>query len=114
MTTAQFLIIATIIIYLGSMLLIGFHFNRKGSGASSGDFYLGGRNRRRSERRCQSADARTVRRSPGDFRRDLREEISPRRHCINSCIFRILRYTEYEISGRCPDRRRPSLYGGTL
>jgi sodium/proline symporter len=43
MTTAQFLIIATIIIYLGSMLLIGFHFNRKGSGSSSGDFYLGGR-----------------------------------------------------------------------
>ena len=43
MTTAQFLIIATIIIYLGAMMIIGFYFNRKGSGASSGDFYLGGR-----------------------------------------------------------------------
>ena len=43
MTTAQFLIIATIIIYLGAMLLIGFYFNRKGSGSSSNDFYLGGR-----------------------------------------------------------------------
>ncbi len=43
MTTAQFLIIATIIVYLGAMIFIGFYFNRKGSGNSSGDFYLGGR-----------------------------------------------------------------------
>jgi len=43
MTTAQFLIIATIIIYLGAMMIIGFYFNRKGSGANSGEFYLGGR-----------------------------------------------------------------------
>ena len=43
MTTAQFLIIATIIIYLGAMMIIGFYFNRRGSGSSSGEFYLGGR-----------------------------------------------------------------------
>ena len=83
MTTAQFLIIATIIIYLGSMLLIGFHFNRKGSGSSSGDFYLGGRHlgdlrtpagrSRRSdhERGRQPADTRTVCRGPADLRRDF-------------------------------------------
>ena len=43
MTTAQFLIIATIILYLGAMLIIGFYYNRKGAGSSSGEFYLGGR-----------------------------------------------------------------------
>ena len=43
MTSAQTLIVATIVIYLGAMLLIGLYFNRKGAGASSSDFFIGGR-----------------------------------------------------------------------
>lgn len=43
MTTAQVLIILTIIVYLGAMLFIGAYFNRRGSGSSSADFYIGGR-----------------------------------------------------------------------
>ena len=43
MTTAQFCIIITIIIYLCGMIYVGFYFSRKGSGNSSGEFYLGGR-----------------------------------------------------------------------
>lgn len=43
MTTAQFCIIAAIIIYLIAMVYVGFYFSRKGSGSSSNEFYLGGR-----------------------------------------------------------------------
>ena len=43
MTTAQFLIIATIVAYLTAMLLIGLYFSRKGAGGSSDEFYIGGR-----------------------------------------------------------------------
>ena len=43
MTTAQFCIIAAIIIYLIAMIYVGFYFSRKGSGGSSNEFYLGGR-----------------------------------------------------------------------
>jgi len=43
MTSAQFLIVATIIVYLGAMILIGVYFSRKGSGDNSDEFYLGGR-----------------------------------------------------------------------
>jgi sodium/proline symporter len=43
MTTAQFCIIAAIIIYLAAMIYVGFYFSRKGSGDSSDEFYLGGR-----------------------------------------------------------------------
>lgn len=43
MTTAQFCIIAAIVIYLIAMVYVGFYFSRKGSGASSNEFYLGGR-----------------------------------------------------------------------
>ncbi len=43
MTSAQILIVVTIIVYLGAMLLIGFHFSRSKSGRSSDSFYLGGR-----------------------------------------------------------------------
>ncbi len=43
MTTEQFCIITTIAIYLLAMVYVGVYFSRKGSGASSGDFYLGGR-----------------------------------------------------------------------
>ena len=43
MTTAQFLIVSTIVGYLIGMLLIGFYFSRKGGGGSSDEFYIGGR-----------------------------------------------------------------------
>lgn len=43
MTTAQFLMIATIIVYLAAMIYVGFYYSRKGSGESSSEFYLGGR-----------------------------------------------------------------------
>lgn len=43
MTSAQFGILASIIIYLAGMLYVGFYFSKKGSGASTDDFYLGGR-----------------------------------------------------------------------
>ena len=43
MTTAQFLMIFTIIVYLVGMVYVGFYFSRKGSGSSSSDFYLGNR-----------------------------------------------------------------------
>lgn len=43
MTSAKILILATIIIYLGAMICIGLIFNRRGSGASSSNFYIGGR-----------------------------------------------------------------------
>ena len=39
----QILIVAVICIYLFIMLYIGFRSNKKGSGKSAGDFYLGGR-----------------------------------------------------------------------
>ena len=43
MTTAQILIIATIIAYLFGMLLIGFIFNRQGAADTQDNFYIGGR-----------------------------------------------------------------------
>ena len=43
MTTAQFLIVTTIVAYLAAMLLIGLYFSRKGAGSTSDDFYIGGR-----------------------------------------------------------------------
>ena len=43
MTTAQFLMIATIIVYLVGMVYVGFYFSRRGSGENSSEFYLGGR-----------------------------------------------------------------------
>ena len=38
MTTAQFCIIAAIIIYLILMIYVGFYFSRQGSGSSSHEF----------------------------------------------------------------------------
>lgn len=43
MTTAQFCILAAIVIYLVSTVLVGVYFSRKGSGESSDQFFLGGR-----------------------------------------------------------------------
>ncbi|MBU5436128.1 sodium/proline symporter [Pseudoflavonifractor sp. MSJ-37] len=43
MTSAQLLIVATIVVYLLAMVLVGVYFSRKGSGDSSHEFYLGGR-----------------------------------------------------------------------
>ena len=43
MTSAQFLIVATIVLYLMSMVFIGVWFSQRGSGASTKEFYLGGR-----------------------------------------------------------------------
>lgn len=43
MSTASICILITIIAYLALMLYIGFYSNKKGSGESTGDFYLGGR-----------------------------------------------------------------------
>lgn len=43
MTTAQFCILAAIVFYLISTILIGIYFSRKGSAESSDQFYLGGR-----------------------------------------------------------------------
>ncbi len=43
MTTAQFCILVTIVIYLMGMVYVGFYFSRRGVGDSSDEFYLGGR-----------------------------------------------------------------------
>ena len=43
MTTAQLCIVATIVTYLVCMVFVGFYYSRKGSGETTGDFYLGGR-----------------------------------------------------------------------
>lgn len=43
MTTAQICIIATILVYLVAMVLVGVYFSRKGGSSSSHEFYLGGR-----------------------------------------------------------------------
>lgn len=43
MTSAGIAILATIIIYLAAMIVIGIYFNRKGSGHNAGEFFLGGR-----------------------------------------------------------------------
>ena len=43
MSSADFLIIGTIAVYLIAMVLIGVYFGRKGSGENSHEFYLGGR-----------------------------------------------------------------------
>ena len=36
------IIIATIVLYLSAMVLVGVYYGKKGSGGSSDDFYLGG------------------------------------------------------------------------
>ena len=43
MTSAQIIIVVTIVLYLAAMVLVGVYFGKKGSGSSSNDFYLGGR-----------------------------------------------------------------------
>ncbi|MBR4211781.1 MAG: sodium:proline symporter, partial [Oscillibacter sp.] len=43
MTSAQFLIISTIVLYLMSMVFIGVWFSQRGSGDNAHEFYLGGR-----------------------------------------------------------------------
>ena len=43
MTSAQTMILAVIVTYLGAMVLVGVYFSRKGGGDSSSEFYLGGR-----------------------------------------------------------------------
>ena len=43
MTSAQFLIMATIIVYLLAMVLIGVYFSRKGAADTTSGFYIGGR-----------------------------------------------------------------------
>ena len=43
MTSAQILIIVTIVLYMGGMLAIGALFNRKGATETSDGFYIGGR-----------------------------------------------------------------------
>lgn len=43
MSTAQICIIATIVVYLVAMVLIGVYFSRKSTGGGSHEFYLGGR-----------------------------------------------------------------------
>lgn len=43
MTNAQFLIVATFVLYLMSMVFIGVWFSRRGSGDNSQEFFLGGR-----------------------------------------------------------------------
>ena len=37
------IILATIVLYLSAMVLVGVYYGKKGSGGSSDDFYLGGR-----------------------------------------------------------------------
>lgn len=41
MTSAQIIIVVTIVLYLAAMVLVGVYFGKKGSGSSSDDFYLG-------------------------------------------------------------------------
>lgn len=43
MTSAQILILLTIVAYLVAMVLVGVYFSKKGSGDNSHEFYLGGR-----------------------------------------------------------------------
>ena len=43
MTSAQIIIVVTIVLYLVAMVFVGVYFGKKGSGSSSDDFYLGGR-----------------------------------------------------------------------
>lgn len=43
MTGSQICIMATIFLYLVSMILVGVYFSRKGSGSDTNEFYLGGR-----------------------------------------------------------------------
>ncbi len=43
MTSAQIIIVVTIVLYLVAMVFVGVYFWQKGSGSSSDDFYLGGR-----------------------------------------------------------------------
>lgn len=44
MTTSQFCIIATIVVYLVAMVLVGVYCSRKGGGSSSHEFYLAAAN----------------------------------------------------------------------
>lgn len=43
MTTAQIMILMTIVVYLLAMVFVGVYFSRKGSGSNSNEFYLGNR-----------------------------------------------------------------------
>ena len=43
MSTSQICIVATIVVYLVAMVLVGVYCSRKGAGGSSHEFYLGGR-----------------------------------------------------------------------
>ncbi len=43
MSMEQICILLAIVVYLAGMLYVGFYSNKKGSGDSAGDFYLGGR-----------------------------------------------------------------------
>ncbi|MCI8304614.1 MAG: sodium/proline symporter [Lawsonibacter sp.] len=43
MTAQQILICLTIVLYLGFITCVGIYFNRKGSGANTDEYYLGGR-----------------------------------------------------------------------
>ena len=43
MSMEQICILIAIVVYLAGMLYVGFYSNKKGSGNSAGDFYLGGR-----------------------------------------------------------------------
>ena len=43
MTTAQIIIIATIVVYLFGMMLVGVIFNKAGAADTSDGFYIGGR-----------------------------------------------------------------------
>ena len=43
MSASQICIIATIVVYLVAMVLVGVYCSRKGAGGSSHEFYLGGR-----------------------------------------------------------------------
>ena len=43
MTTQQILICLTIILYLAFITCVGVYFNRRGSGANTDEYYLGGR-----------------------------------------------------------------------
>ena len=43
MSASQICIVATIVVYLVAMVLVGVYCSRKGAGGSSHEFYLGGR-----------------------------------------------------------------------
>ena len=54
MTSAQIIIVVTIVLYLVAMVFVGVYFGKKGSGSSSDDFYLGGRESTAPKKRTRS------------------------------------------------------------